>query len=108
MQTLSDGPAICKFAKAEIPMKNALFLAALTALPACQKALPPAPQPNDTCGAARYTHLQGAPESQILATSSIQPLRITAPRDNVTLDYLPQRLNFLLDDNGTVTAITCG
>ena len=89
-------------------MKKAIFLVALVALPACQPAQSPSGSASDTCGATRYAHLRGAPESSVMALSFNQPVRIIAPRDSVTADEVPTRLNFLLDAGGMITDITCG
>ena len=87
-------------------MTRAIFLCAILALPACQPTS--APPPADTCGAMRCEYLRGKPESQVLAVSFNQPVRIIAHRENVTLDFVPERLNFALDGNGNVIGITCG
>jgi len=61
-----------------------------------------------SCGASYYEHLKGEPDTTVEATSFFQPVRITRRREHVTSDFVADRLNFLLDGSGTVTAITCG
>jgi len=89
-------------------MKKAILLSALTTLAACETGRSPSGAGDDNCGTTRYVHLQGAPESDVLAISFNQPVRIISPRDNITMDFLPNRLNFVLDAASNVAKITCG
>ncbi len=72
------------------------------------KSAPPAQGPQDTCGAAPYEYLRGQPRSAVEALSFTQPMRIIPHDGAVTLDYLPERINFGLNKAGKVIAITCG
>ncbi|MCG6901423.1 MAG: hypothetical protein LJE68_01965 [Rhodobacter sp.] len=67
--------------------KKLIFPVALTALAACLPLQPAAEVVADTCGASRCA---------------------SSARDQVTLDHLPERPDFLLDYNGAVTNIACG
>lgn len=82
-----------------------LALAVLTSCGRPPTAFPPTPGP-DTCNASAYQYLLGQPAD---ATNQLpQPKRVYHITDAVTQDYVAERLNAVLDDSGTIGAITCG
>lgn len=60
----------------------------------------------DTCKAARYQNLVG--QDPIAAAGLPNPKRVYHITDPVTQDYRPERINVVLDDSGTIGAISCG
>jgi Peptidase inhibitor I78 family len=65
-------------------------------------------QPPDTCGASAYEALIGQPRAILDATEFSQPVRVIPFGRFVTLEYLPDRINFELDRGDLVTRIYCG
>lgn len=63
---------------------------------------------SNACRADTYQRLLGIPESQLLRTRILAPVRIIRPNSAVTADFIPGRLNIELDDTGTVTRVYCG
>jgi hypothetical protein len=105
------------------PMNASFGLFALLALWACAPALPPqqveynAPPPTkaepvprgeDTCNRFRVLHLVGQSSTAVARAGINQPMRIIARGTAVTQDFLPERLNFHLDNAGQIIRITCG
>ena len=72
----------------------------------------PEPEPvfvpqGDTCGAGSLSGLIGASKSAVEGRTFDQPVRIIGPGSAVTMDFIPERLNFMvLEDE--VIEITCG
>lgn len=67
--------------------------------------LPLTPGP-DTCGAAAWQHLIGQPRTA--ADALPQPKRVYHITDAITQDFREDRINVVLDDSGTIGAVTCG
>ena len=67
--------------------------------------LPLTPGP-DTCGAANWQQLIGQPRAA--ADAVPQPKRVYHITDAVTQDFREDRINVVLDDSGTIGAVTCG
>lgn len=94
--------------------KVALAATAMLTLQACDSRSPyfdtvSQSNPNDQCGAASTQYLLGKPAAA--AESGLgthRPVRIVGIDDAVTLDYVPSRLNVLLNDAGTIVAVNCG
>lgn len=63
---------------------------------------------SDSCGAETMQSFVGQPESALSATSFTGPVRIIHPKDAVTMDMRPERLNFDIDDKGIITSVRCG
>lgn len=61
----------------------------------------------DTCGASAMRSYIGKHESTIVVTG-LPPTRIIHPKDRVTMDKVPGRLNFKVDGKGIITAVYCG
>lgn len=60
----------------------------------------------DACNAAAYQDLVG--QDAVVALALPEPKRSYRPDEMITQDYVPTRLNIVLDDTDTITAITCG
>ena len=76
-------------------------------LAACQE-VPVAERPAESCGAEEMSHLMGLQRAQLENIAFSQPHRILGPDDAATMDFRGERVNFLLDDSGTVVRIYCG
>ncbi len=81
-----------------------LLVAGCTTGPAPVRNAPPAGQ--DTCGAAAYQSLIG--QDAVVELSLPEPKRSYRLGDAITQDFVPARLNLILDDTDTITAIRCG
>lgn len=60
----------------------------------------------DTCGAAAYRDMIGAP----LAAASFPAtpnIRVILPNTPVTLDFRAERLNVIVDASGNISALEC-
>lgn len=90
--------------------KRRLFLvvaASLLAGSASALSNPPG-GPGDSCGMARYAYLMGQHRRDVAKIGFTQPVRIIRQNDRVTQDYVPNRINFVLDGNRRVERIYCG
>lgn len=65
-----------------------------------------APAAGDACGASAYQNLIG--QDAVVELSLPEPKRSYRLGDPVTQDFVPERLNIVLDDTDTITAINCG
>jgi hypothetical protein len=86
------------------------FIAILTAslgLAACQVTPMAEAEPKD-CGSSEMTHLIGIGRTQLESIAFSQPYRILGEDDAKTMDFQAERVNFILDDSGTVARIECG
>lgn len=61
----------------------------------------------DACGASRFRALLGARASEIDPATLPSSARIVGPRTVVTDDFVPERLNILVDADGRVTSMRC-
>jgi hypothetical protein len=111
-------------------MRRALVLAALMALAGCSPqprlpialprtdgqppprpaAPPPAPAPvADSCGARPLQSLIGRPRTEIPVPIHPERQRVMCTTCPMTMDYAPERLNFLFDaSTGLIKEIRCG
>lgn len=62
----------------------------------------------DTCGMSAVRGFLGRAASEIPAERLPEQVRILAPTDQATMDYVPRRLNVLTDEDGTVIGFKCG
>lgn len=62
----------------------------------------------DTCGMAAVRGYVGERASEIPDSRLPEQVRVLAPTDRATMDYVPQRLNVLTDEGGTVIGFKCG
>ena len=76
---------------------------------ACAPALPPMPEePDDTCNAAAYAGLIGQRDTALERVLILAPVRIVRPNTAVTMDFLAERINFIIDEADNIVAIQCG
>lgn len=54
------------------------------------------------------TKLTSSVESQIRQASSSSKTRVLKPGEVMTMEYDPQRINLILDQQGALTALRCG
>lgn len=88
-------------------MRIAATLCACLGLAACLEAPADKPEPGD-CGSGEMGHLMGIQRAQLETIAFTQPHRILGPNDVMTMDFNPERVNFTLDESGTVVRIWCG
>ena len=87
-----------------------LFLLAPLALIACA----PKPEPVEpevvlaACDAANYSQFMGEPQSVFASATFPAPMRIIQVGQPVTQDFNPDRINFVIGNDGTVVQIWCG
>ncbi|QPH54468.1 I78 family peptidase inhibitor [Pontivivens ytuae] len=83
------------------------LLAASLALPlaACT---PPTEVGATGCDADGYAAFIGENEEIFTRSTFPAPMRIIRPGDVVTQDFNPDRLNFMLDETGTIVDVNCG
>lgn len=62
----------------------------------------------DTCGAAGMQDMVGKDSTVLAAMTFPAGTRVIEPGTAVTEDYRPDRLNFDIDQSGTITGIWCG
>ncbi len=87
-------------------MKRALFLILLAA---CAEAEISDPLPvNDTCNAAAYGNLISQDATALERVLIMGKVRVLRPGDAMTMDYWPDRINFMIDDGNRIAQITCG
>ncbi len=60
------------------------------------------------CGAAGYQDLVGRDRSVAEELQLVQPHRIYGPGEAVTMDYRPDRLNFVIGEDGKIREVRCG
>ena len=87
-------------------MKRLIPFLVLAACAAPEQPLPP--QLEDTCGAARFADLIGQEATALERELLLGPVRVIRPGDAVTMDCLPERVNFNIDDEGTIMMVDCG
>ncbi|OOY22786.1 hypothetical protein BMI91_19330 [Thioclava sediminum] len=79
-------------------------------LAACQPyRMPPrsGPPAAVTCPPPGLAALEGRPEAVLAGLTLARPHRIIHPGDAVTMDYAPDRVNFEIDESGTIAAVRC-
>lgn len=68
--------------------------------------VPPADQ--DGCNAAQHANMIGQDATALERVLLMGPVRVIRPDDAVTMDYRPDRINFMIDAENQVSSITCG
>lgn len=70
----------------------------------------PTPVPDNlaSCGADRLQYLVGQPGVVLDGMRFSQEVRVIQYGTAVTMDYLPQRLNFWLDRRDVIERVVCG
>ena len=87
-------------------MKRALFLMMLAA---CTQAEISDPLPeDDTCNAAPRAALIGEDATALERVLIMEKVRVLRPGDAMTMDYWPDRINFMIDGDNRIARITCG
>lgn len=91
-----------------VPVAFALALAAcdVTPPPADAPAMPPADQ--DTCGAAPYATLIGQRDTALERVLILRQVRVIRPGQAITMDFRPERINFVIDEQSLIARIYCG
>jgi len=90
-------------------VKNIAIAASVLLLAACQSpTTPTSSQADDECGAQSRQHLVGTPESDLDRSTLPEFNRVLHPNTPATMDYRPDRLNVLVDDNGKIERVSCG
>lgn len=89
-------------------MKSLTPILLAAALAACAPVGAEPDETGDTCGAASFNRYVGQPSSALDTVRFSQPVRIIPPDTAVTMDFNPERLNFDLDEDGTIVGVRCG
>jgi hypothetical protein len=91
------------------PSRLLVLLPAAVLVAAC---VPMSPTPGSgvegSCGAAGYQNLVGRDRSVAEDLRLVQPHRIYGPDEAVTMDYNPDRLNFVIGEDGNIEEVRCG
>jgi Peptidase inhibitor I78 family len=94
--------------------RTAILTAPLILLAACTREAPtdtPA-SPEMSCGAGKLGDYVGkeanAEVQSTLSALSGGKIRVAGPRDAITMDYRPDRLNVELDERGKIKRLRCG
>jgi hypothetical protein len=104
-------------------MRALLIAAAALTLVACGPTTTSAPDPDaapvaaapttraeataqDTCGASGYRSLIGSNVAAVTIPAGLNH-RIIGPDTPVTMDFSAERINFMTDANGLITAVEC-
>ena len=83
-------------------------LALILLLAGCEALPPTTPPPDAACDAASYDHLVGRSRDVLAAMTFPEPMRVYTRGDMITQDYVPERLNVVLDERGTIVRVWCG
>jgi len=88
-------------------------LFALTLLAGCSASVATAPLPvplpdDDTCNAANYATLVGQQATALERVLLLGKVRVIRPNQAVTMDFRQDRINFIISEDETIAAITCG
>jgi len=102
------------------PITMMALTASLMALSACStsgsdkvaEATPPPPSMEPNCGADQYSAYVGQPASDeviaaIAKSRGDKPMRVIKPGMAVTMDYMPERLNVQVGEDGKITGFNC-
>jgi len=83
--------------------------ASTSAPPPADTASPPATNASeDTCSKAQYAALVGKPATDPGVPPASRTVRHITPGMQVTMDFMPARLNIRIGPDGKITQITCG
>lgn len=86
-----------------------LLLFACTDMPPAPPSPPDLPPiEDDSCNAARFETMIGQDATALERVLLMGPVRVIRPGTAVTMDYVPERINFQIDDAERISAITCG
>ncbi|TCV98213.1 I78 family peptidase inhibitor [Biostraticola tofi] len=65
------------------------------------------PASMDSCRAVEFNHLIGKPETVLDSMKFAGPVRLIKPGQAVTMDHNPERINFIADEKGIITRVSC-
>jgi hypothetical protein len=83
--------------------------ASAPAPPPAEAASPPATNASeDICGKAQYAALVGKPATDPGVPPASRTVRHITPGMQVTMDFMPARLNIKIGPDGKITEFTCG
>lgn len=88
-------------------MKHLIILVILAGCAATSPPQLPA-QTDDTCEAANYADLLGQDATALETTLLLGKVRVIRPGDLVTMDFLSDRINFMIAADNRIAAINCG
>lgn len=63
---------------------------------------------DDLCGASGFQGLVGQSGEIARLLELEQPVRVIPPNSAVTMEYRPDRINFELDEDGSIAVVRCG
>lgn len=63
---------------------------------------------NDTCGLSPLKRYLGSKAAELPANMVSETTRIVSPGTQVTMDYVPRRLNILTSEDDTIIGLKCG
>ncbi|SFR97494.1 I78 family peptidase inhibitor [Yoonia litorea] len=90
-------------------MKRILLVLVLGACAELAPQLPATPEvQDDTCNANTYADLVGRGATALERVLILGQVRVIRPDDAVTMDFRPERINFMIDDENAISRITCG
>ncbi|MDX8346690.1 I78 family peptidase inhibitor [Cognatiyoonia sp. IB215446] len=87
-------------------MKRIPLLLLLAACAPASEPLPPTLE--DTCGAREYGDLIGQDVTALERVLILGPVRVIRPGDMVTMEFLPDRVNFGISEDEKVIEVSCG
>ena len=90
-------------------MKRLAPVILLAACAVAEPAFPPVPLgESDTCNAGQYVELVGQDATALERVLLLGKVRVIRPDQAVTMDFMPDRINFRIDETNRIAAITCG
>jgi hypothetical protein len=91
-------------------MRGALVLILFLPLVACVAPGPSLPPVGlaDACRASEHRDLLGQPRNLVAGRRFVGAVRVLGPTDAATMDLQPTRINFDVDDRGTIVRVRCG
>ncbi|SEQ43385.1 Peptidase inhibitor I78 family protein [Loktanella sp. DSM 29012] len=63
---------------------------------------------DNSCGGRRYGSLVGKDATVLETVLILGPVQVIRPGGITAQDYQPDRINFIVGGDGTITQITCG
>ena len=87
-------------------MKHLAFLLFCVACSPTNDVLPSVE--NDTCNATAYAGLIGQPDTDLERVLILGAVRVIRPDSVVTTDFLAERINFIIDETSSISAVQCG
>ena len=81
---------------------------ATPATPVDASTLPSGADIENSCGARRYGSLLGKDVTELEKVLILGPVQVLRPGSIAAQDFLPDRINFIIGRDNTITNITCG